>query len=197
MKKLFYILTTIILGLFILAAGLLLISSFSIPGVPFDTRSVLTGSMEPAIPTGSIVFIVPKDTYSEGDIITYSRKASQMEIPITHRIMGAEMVDGQFIYVTQGDANEYADTAAVYEDEVLGKVVGHVPFLGKLLDVARTPFGFAALIVIPALLVIFDESRKIIRIVREEKNGKKRTVASNEAKEKSDEEGNIDSNQKS
>jgi len=197
MKKLFYILTTIILGLFILAAGLLLISSFSIPGVPFDTRSVLTGSMEPAIPTGSIVFIVPKDTYGEGDIITYSRKASQMEIPITHRIMGAEMVDGQFIYVTQGDANEYADTAAVYEDEVLGKVVGHVPFLGKLLDVARTPFGFAALIVIPALLVIFDESRKIIRIVREEKNDKKKTVTSNEAKEKSDEEGNIDSNQKS
>jgi len=197
MKKLFYILTTIILGLFILAAGLLLISSFSIPGVPFDTRSVLTGSMEPAIPTGSIVFIVPKDTYGEGDIITYSRKASQMEIPITHRIMGAEMVDGQFIYVTQGDANEYADTAAVYEDEVLGKVVGHVPFLGKLLDVARTPFGFAALIVIPALLVIFDESRKIIRIVREEKNDKKKTVASNEAKEKSDEESNIDSNQKS
>jgi len=179
MKKLFYILTTIILGLFILAAGLLLISSFSIPGVPFDTRSVLTGSMEPAIPTGSIVFIVPKDTYGEGDIITYSRKASQMEIPITHRIMGAEMVDGQFIYVTQGDANEYADTAAVYEDEVLGKVVGHVPFLGKLLDVARTPFGFAALIVIPALLVIFDESRKIIRIVRGKENNEVKVEESN------------------
>jgi len=197
MKKLFYIITTIILGLFILAAGLLLISSFSIPGVPFDTRSVLTGSMEPAIPTGSIVFIIPKDNYGEGDIITFHRKESQLEIPITHRIMGAEMVDGQFIYVTQGDGNEYADTAAVYQDEILGKVVLHVPYLGKLLDIAKTPFGFAALIVIPAILVIFDESRKIIRIVREEKNGKEKTAASNEAKEKSDEESNVDPNQKS
>ncbi|HMO78498.1 MAG TPA: signal peptidase I [Candidatus Paceibacterota bacterium] len=193
MKKLFYILTTIILGLFILAAGLLLISSFSIPGVPFDTKSVLTGSMAPAIPTGSIVFIVPKDTYIEGDIITFKRKQSQMEIPVTHRIMGAEMVDGQLVFVTQGDANEYADTAAVYQDEVLGKVVGHVPFLGKLLDVARTPFGFVALIVIPALLVIVDEVRKIIRIVKEGKNKEAQELASKDSEQKKDEEGSMDS----
>lgn len=174
MKKLFNILTTIILGLFLVAAVLLLVSSFSLPGIPFDTRSVLTGSMEPAIPTGSIVFIVPQDTYSEGDIITFQRKESRMEIPITHRVMGREVVDGKEVYVTQGDANEYADTAAVYQDEVIGKVVWHVPFLGKLLDTARTPFGFAALIVIPALLVIVDEVRKIIKIVKgEDKEGEK------------------------
>lgn len=165
----FKIFLNILIVLFVAVAGVLLISSFSIPGVPLDARVVLTGSMAPAIPTGSVVFVVPSDTYIEGDIITFSREASSLETPITHRVMRVFEADGEVGYVTQGDANELEDIAPVRHSEVLGKVAWHVPYLGYLLNAAKTPIGFAVLIIIPALLVIGDEIRKIWKNVRARK----------------------------
>lgn len=169
MKKLFNILITITVVIFMAAAALLVISSFDIPGVPLDARAVLTGSMEPALPTGSIVFVYPKAEYREGDIITFKRLESSLEIPITHRIVEVQAVDGQTSYVTKGDDNEWADTNPVLKEEVYGKVVWHLPYLGRLLDLAKTPWGFAVLIIVPAILVIVDEMWKIIRYMREKK----------------------------
>lgn len=158
---------SVIVGiLFIFIAALLLLSSLSIPGVPLNARAVLTGSMEPTIPTGSIVFITPAAPYAEGDIITFKRKASVQEIPITHRIVRVEETQGGFVYTTQGDANEVQDLNTVAADEVIGKVVLHVPYVGTVLNFAKTPLGFAILIIVPGLLVIFDEGRKIWREVR-------------------------------
>ncbi len=71
------------------------------------------------------------------------------------------MVDGVVTYQTQGDANEYVDGGTVLSDEIYGKVFFHIPFLGRLLDFVKTPIGFSLLIIIPALLVIFDEIKKI------------------------------------
>lgn len=169
MKKLLNILITITVVLFVLVAGLLAISSFDIPGFPLDARAVLTGSMAPAIPTGSVVFVYPSERYVEGDIITFKRIESSLEIPITHRVVEVKEEDGQTYYVTKGDANERADANLVRRDEVSGKVIAHVPFLGRLLDMAKTPWGFAALIVVPALLVIVDEVLKIVRYTRRPK----------------------------
>jgi len=170
MKKLFNIIFTLSVTAFILLAILLVISAFKLPFLPLDARSVLTGSMEPAIPTGSIVFIYPQNSYKEGDIITFRPDGSRLALPVTHRIVGALQDDNDEPYfVTMGDNNQGEDASPVYTEDIYGKVILHIPFLGRLLEFAKTPIGFAVLIIIPALLVIYDEGKKIVRIVRKEK----------------------------
>ena len=147
--------------LFLAVIALLLISSFSIPGIPLDARVVQTGSMEPAIKTGSVVFIWPADVYTEGDVITFQRAESKLEAPITHRIISVSVTEGEYVFRTKGDANSAADAESVEESEVFGKVRANVPYLGYALEAARTPWGFAVLIIVPALLIVFEEVKKI------------------------------------
>lgn len=149
--------------LFVAVVALLLVSTFSIPGVPIDARVVQTGSMEPAIRTGSVVFIYPSELYAEEDVITFQREGSRLEVPITHRIVSVSVTEGEYVYRTKGDANDAADASPVYKDEVLGKVRLSVPYLGYALEAARTPWGFAILIIIPALLIMWEEAKKIFR----------------------------------
>lgn len=135
-------------------ALLLLASSGAIGGL--SARVVLSGSMEPTIPTGSVVFTKPNSTYAEGDVITFSTQGN--EIPTTHRIVGVEQAsDGALEYTTRGDANESEDFTAVAGNAVLGKEVFHIPYLGFVLDFAKKPLGFLTIIGIPCLLILFEE----------------------------------------
>lgn len=156
--------------LFLAVAALLLVSSFRIPGVPVDVRVVLTGSMEPAVKTGSVVFISPSEIYTEGDIITFQRKESRLETPITHRIISVSVIDGEYAYRTKGDANDAEDLNPVSADEVFGKVRLSIPFVGYVLSGVKTPWGFAIIIILPAILIILEEAKKIRREVKKDSN---------------------------
>ena len=83
MKIFSIIVHTIFLAL--LAAVALL---FLLPLLPIEQnlelRIVESGSMEPAITTGSLVLILPKETYDIGDVITF--KSATADVPTTHRI---------------------------------------------------------------------------------------------------------------
>jgi len=176
MKLFFNILLSIIVTVFLAVAALLLISTFRIPAFPLDARTVLTGSMEPAIPTGSVVFIYPAHEYVVGDIITFKRAESKLDLPITHRIV--EVLDGEEkAFATKGDANDGRDREPVRESEIYGRVIFHLPLVGYLLDVAKTPWGFAALIIIPAILVIIDEVKKILMYIRKDKDVKEEVMS--------------------
>jgi len=166
MDKYFKIFTALFTFLVILVLGLLLLSAVKIPGLDFSIRSVQTGSMEPAIPTGSIVVTRPAQAYAVGDIITFSRRDSGLDAPVTHRISAIRLEEGVMYFTTRGDANSVEDFNEVSESEVLGKVAFSIPMLGFLLNAVRTPYGFLALIIIPAILVIRDEVKKIRREIK-------------------------------
>jgi signal peptidase len=171
MQKFFHILSGLAVVIFLFVAVLLVIASIDIPGVSLDARTVLTSSMEPTIPTGSVVFIYPHEHYQEGDIVTFRRENSTLLIPITHRIIGTQTdEDGRTAFITKGDNNEYQDANLLYPEEIRGRVVLHVPLLGHVLAAAKTPWGFAALVLIPAALVISDEVKKIVGVVRRRKD---------------------------
>lgn len=144
----------------IIAVFLLFYRPVSLAG---DTRyePVYTGSMEPAIPVGSVVVIKPVDpeTLKIGDIICF-----QLSQPtsITHRIINIT-TEG---FITKGDANEDPDQWTVKKENVIGKVVLTIPYVGYLGYFVRTPIGFILLIVIPASLIIIMEIRKIIKEVK-------------------------------
>ena len=131
-----------------------------------DTRyePVFTGSMEPALPVGSVVVIKPVDpeTLKEGDIICF--KLSE-PTSITHRIINT--TDQGFI--TKGDANEDPDTWIVKKENVIGKVISTIPYIGYIGYFVRTPLGFILLIIIPATLLIIIETRNIIKELKKKK----------------------------
>ncbi|MFA4999677.1 MAG: signal peptidase I [Parcubacteria group bacterium] len=167
------IVSTTVVVLFLAIAGLVLLSSLQIPGIP-KALVVQTGSMEPAIKTGSVVFVSPTDVYKEGDVITFKRAGSSLDAPVTHRIVGVKAEEGEYVFITKGDANNVEDIAEVRQSEVLGKVIFNIPYVGWVLDFAKKPLGFATFIGIPAVFVISDETRKIIKEIKKKKNEAKK-----------------------
>jgi len=135
-----------------------------------DTRyePVYTGSMEPAIPVGSIVVIKPAnpETLKINDIICFKIE-SESATTVTHRIVNITS-EG---FITKGDANEDPDTWIVRKENVVGKVIAVIPYIGYLGHFVRTPAGFILLIVIPATILILLEIKNITKeIKRKAKN---------------------------
>ena len=154
-KILSYILGTLVA----IIALLLIVSTFPIAG-NYELLIVQSGSMEPAIKTGSLVIIKPASEYKAGDVITFG-PVTKGKSPTTHRIVNVSLQNGKPVYLTKGDANEEADTSEVLARDVLGKVLLDIPFIGYALTAAKRPAGFAVLIIIPALILLFDEGKKI------------------------------------
>ena len=161
MKILSTIFYTIFVSLIVGVAGLLLGSMLPIPG-NIEMKIVKSGSMEPAIPTGSLVVVKPQTLYRRGDIITFGED-TKTQVPTTHRIRA---LNDNGTYSVKGDANEEADPNSVSSTEIIGRVIVHVPYAGFVLDFARQPIGFALLIAIPAGLVILEELLAIFRETR-------------------------------
>jgi signal peptidase I len=159
-KIIYYIFMT-----FVVVVGLMLVvSSFSVTG-NYKLFVVRSGSMEPNIPVGSVVFIKPESTYDVGSVITFGRNTRD-EIPTTHRIVEKYTETTPPKYLTKGDANDAPDPRQIDHREILGKVFLSVPYIGYAVVVAKEPIGFTILIIVPALIIIFDEIKKIIQEVR-------------------------------
>jgi signal peptidase len=131
-----------------------------------DTRyePVYTGSMEPAIPVGGVVVIktVDPESLREGDIICFKISGPTT---ITHRIINITE-EG---FITKGDANEDPDQGIVKRENIVGKALFTIPYLGYLSHFVRTPLGFILLIVIPASLIIIMEIRNIMKELGKQK----------------------------
>jgi len=137
-------------------ALLLIISIFPITG-NYKVLVVKSGSMEPTIKQGSIIVSRPSTSYMVGDIITFNAD----NISITHRIHTVESVNNKTVYTTKGDANKGADKNQINHSQVVGKVILTVPYLGSIVDTVKQPWGFILIIVLPALVIISDEIKKI------------------------------------
>lgn len=97
--------------------------------------AVVSGSMEPAISTGSMVF--SKETsfknLKKGDVITFMISEDQT---VTHRI--ASVDEDKKKFTTKGDANDVEDSKSVSYENVIGKVIFHVPYLGYTMVMTGT-----------------------------------------------------------
>jgi len=176
MKILGKILYGIVALMLISIAGLFAVSF--VPAFGVEIKIVKSGSMEPAISTGSLVVVHPASTYGVGDVITFG-KDTKTQIPTTHRIVAVREEGGDVFYNTKGDANEEADPEEVAASGVIGKVLFHIPGAGYVLDFARTPLGFALLIGLPAAILILDELFSIVQEVRTMRRRKRTTDISN------------------
>lgn len=181
MKKLLATTYGVIIGA-VLCAGLLFVATLMpIPG-NVQVKVVKSGSMEPAIRTGSIVAIRPAASYKVGDVITFG-KDTKTQIPTTHRILAIEGEGAQAVYTTKGDANDTADQVVTRISDIRGKVLFTVPFAGYALSFARTKLGFFLLVGVPALFVFVEEGFAIYRELARARRRKMRSEREEEAEE--------------
>lgn len=163
----------------IMIIALMLVTTLvPVPG-NFKVKVVKSGSMEPYIKTGGIVVIKPSVSYEVGDVITFG-KDTQTQIPTTHRITKIDGDGPLRTFTTKGDANDAEDPQVTRLADISGKVILTVPYLGYVLDFAKKPLGFALLVGVPALIIIFDELGKILREIRSMRRKKQINAEQNE-----------------
>lgn len=130
-------------------------------GKTYRAYIVQSGSMEPALKVGSIVFTRTEPDYNKGDIITFS--AGNSDTLITHRVTDITTENGEELYITKGDANEEIDAGKVSPSQVIGKSFISIPGFGYFADFVRTPKGFVAFVVIPASIIIYEELKAVLK----------------------------------
>lgn len=135
--------------------------------------AVLSGSMAPAIQTGSLAMVVPRGDYQNGDVITFADPA-QKGLPVTHRIVEIQTDGDKNFYITKGDANNAPDFARITKSEIFGKAVFWLPLAGYVLTFLKTRIGFILFVMLPLFaLVIFEiftkQSKKIDPAIGQQK----------------------------
>lgn len=104
----------------------------------YQSMAVISGSMEPGIPVGSVVLVKKADptTLKAGDVITYSISDATM---VTHRVV--EVDQENQLLTTKGDANNANDANPVQFANVVGKMGAHIPYVGYIYTYLKTPLG--------------------------------------------------------
>ncbi len=131
------------LGTVLLAALVLLCLPLTVPRVlGYQIYTVISGSMEPAVPTGSLAYVsgAEAEEIEEGEIIAFYGGRQSTAI-ITHRVVENNTLEGEF--TTKGDANEKEDLSPVPYEEFIGKVAYTIPKLGWAAQAFTSPYGKA------------------------------------------------------
>jgi signal peptidase len=145
-----------LLAMLLLFTVLLVMSTLNLGVRAFVISS---GSMSPAIPTGSLVFVRSAGEYREGDVITFSSNNGGY---ITHRVYEVREEAGRAVYVTKGDANDEPDVNLVEEERVKGRIVFHIPAIGYVTNFFRTLPGAILLLlcIFGSLIYLFTGGRR-------------------------------------
>jgi signal peptidase I len=116
---------------------------------PLALYTVVSGSMEPYVPRGSLVVVIP-DHPRLGDVGAYRLEEGGKTYVIVHRVVGL----GDGFYVFKGDAVEGVEQVSM--DRVIGRVAVAIPYVGYVYMA-----GFAnPLLVLLILLAAFLPSSK-------------------------------------
>lgn len=149
-RKIWNSITTVLVALIALLAILLV----GVRVVGLELYIVLSGSMEPTYPTGSVLYVkeVAPYTLAEGDVITFRLDEDTIA---THRIVEVTHDEiGALAFRTKGDANDVEDAALVPGTSVVGSPVFHIPELGYLVAFIQEPPGTYLAIVAAAVVLL-------------------------------------------
>ncbi|OZC47095.1 signal peptidase I [Rhodococcus sp. WWJCD1] len=119
--------TLLVAMLFVLAVTVV------IPRVTGSTPyTILTNSMKPTYPPGSLVVVKPVDAVelAVGTAVTYQIRSGEPDV-VTHRIVATRQSGaGELTFITRGDNNGSDDENPVQLGQIRGKVWYSVPYMG-------------------------------------------------------------------
>lgn len=171
-KKVWNIVTNILVVLVVLLAVILVGSRLA----GFKVFTVLSGSMEPTYPTGSLIFVKEVDPFQlqVGDVITFMLDE---ETIATHRIVDIvpDEEDSTVIrFQTKGDANEAEDAGLVHYKNVIGTPIFSIPKLGYIMNYVQHPPGTYVALAMVAILLLLMLLPDLLFDTKDEKKGKKK-----------------------
>ena len=178
MKKVLTIAVSILLWIIILLAALFAFTTLAtrdnknvanIAG--YTPMTVMTDSMAPAFVAGDLIFIKKTDPkqLAVGDVVCFHTIIENQYALNTHRISGIEDVNGVISYTTKGDNNEIPDPRIISEGDIVGKYVGKLSKMGKVMDFLSSSVGFLFIIVLPMLLFFIYQLYHLITVIMEMK----------------------------
>jgi signal peptidase I len=164
----------LILAFLVFVAGFTALTVFNLPS-NYKMFVVMSGSMEPKIKTGSIVVVKQVNNYVKGDVITF-KESNNPKITVTHRIFSLKEENNIKVFTTKGDANKSPDLAEIRQGQILGKEILAIPYIGYVINFAKTQTGLMVLIVIPAVIIVYNElmniKKEALRLIKERKERK-------------------------
>lgn len=117
-------LITLIVGSIIMIIIIALISCKFAYGVLVIGSKSMTGSLEKG---DVIVFRSKKENIKKEDIIVFEED----DIRIVHRVKEVKNINGQTRYYTKGDANPSQDEGYVTKNNLMGKVILRIKYIGR------------------------------------------------------------------
>lgn len=142
-----------ILGTLIILTVILLCAPLTVPRLfGYQVFHVISGSMEPTVPVGSVIYTRQEEPeqIEEGSIIAFRKNGET----VTHRVVDNHRVEKEFI--TRGDANEITDFEPVPYGDLVGRVVYHMPLLGRVLAMLAGTVGKAYLLLLALCGAMFN-----------------------------------------
>ena len=163
MKNIIRILVLIVLSLILIYNVTIIFKSILYPNETPDffgmkTYVVASGSMEPKLKIGDVVVVKETDKVNliEGDIISFR----QGQKVITHRINSILTVNGLTMYQTKGDNNNTYDNELVRYEEIEGKLIFKLSFLGNILLFLQQRNIIIVVIIIFYVLILWEGTKK-------------------------------------
>lgn len=145
----------ILAWLVILGIGAIVTVAVLIPRIAGATPYVvLTGSMEPTLPPGTLVVAksVKSGDVGIGDVVTYQLKPGEPTV-VTHRVVAMGYFHGEPIFQTKGDANNVVDQKWVRQVQIRGVAWYAVPYLGYATSAITGQQRQTVLVVVVTLLL--------------------------------------------
>lgn len=105
---------------------------------------VLSDSMEPVIPTYSLVFskmLNEDETIDPNTIVTFQANRFGKEVLLTHYFKETQACDHGVCYRTQGAEAPNYDSYETTREDLVGTYVFHVPYIGKFILFLQSKFG--------------------------------------------------------
>jgi signal peptidase I len=156
---------------------------------PYPALAVASGSMcllpgsycdgwshpfEPTLHVGDLIIVqgvnpeeIKAASYPDGDIIVFHQPYADGEL-IVHRAVAKKEKDGKWYFQTKGDGNKGPDSSTpnIPEDNVVGKVVLRIPWVGHISLLMNNSFG---ILIIALLLIILIIAEFIVPALSSEK----------------------------
>ena len=119
---------------------------------------IASSSMSGVYEVHDVILVKDFDTnkLKVGDDIVYNGERAGLDGKlVTHRIVKIEEneKDGGRLFTTKGVKNDIEDPA-IYDDQVLGKVVGIVPVISPVNHIVKSQVGFFVCVFCPIVIII-------------------------------------------
>jgi signal peptidase len=148
--------TGLSMGLFTVVLAIMVVAVI-IPKVTGATPlTVLTSSMEPGLPPGTLLIVEPvdTDTIKIGDVVTYQIESGKPAV-VTHRVTEVlSSTTGERTFTFKGDNNDSVDPPVIPE-QIQGRLWYSLPLIGYVSTFVNGEHRALVLPIIAAAMIVY------------------------------------------